>query len=229
MQLGGLEVGHELHLREVSLRSRHHFFDEQVETDVLGLLRLRLAARELDELGYERGHLGELADDVVEQLLPLVVRHVPVPSEHLDVRAQAGQRRSQLVRGIRDELSLGAVGLLERREHCVEARSQPAELVLAGSLDPLGEIAGFGHLLGRPGQPANRRKRRLGDHEAEAAGDSDSPSRNQDQENRYSAQRVVDLAERSRDLQCVLVAVLVLDRNREDPYFLAADARVAKA
>ena len=112
----------------------------------------------LDELGHQCGHLGELADDVVEQLLPLVVRHVPVPSEHLDIRAQAGQRRSQLVRGIRDQLPLGAVGLLERRQHRVEACGQPAELVLAVCLDPLGEILGFGHLLGRLRQPANRRQ-----------------------------------------------------------------------
>ena len=62
-----------------------------------------------------------------EQPLALARRQLPVAREHLDVRAQARQRRAQLVRGVRDELPLrGARRLLERREHRVEAAREAA-------------------------------------------------------------------------------------------------------
>ena len=80
--------------------------------------------------------------------------------EHLDVRAQARQRRAQLVRGVGDELALRAARLLERGEHRVEARGEPAELVLGRRT----RCAGRGRrvavtLLGGLGEPPDRRER----------------------------------------------------------------------
>ena len=56
-----------------------------------------------------------------------------VAGEHLDVRAQARQRRPQLVRRVGDELPLRARRVLERAEHRVERRGEPRELVVAAT------------------------------------------------------------------------------------------------
>ena len=51
--------------------------------------------------------------------------------QHLEVRAQRGERRAQLVRGVGDELALRALTSLERLEHRVERGRQARDLVLA--------------------------------------------------------------------------------------------------
>jgi hypothetical protein len=109
---------------------------------------LLTGASELDQLGDERRHLGQLLDDVGEQPLALRSREPPPAREHLDVGAQAGQRRAQLVRRVGDELPLLASRILQRAEHRVEAHGQATELVLAARVDPLREVTGLGHLLG---------------------------------------------------------------------------------
>ena len=106
------------------LRALDGVGSEQVEPDVLGLLRVLLRAGELDQLRDERRHLAELLDHVAEQPLAVLRRERPLAGEHLDVRAQARQRGTQLVGSVRDELPLGAARLLERREHRVEARRE---------------------------------------------------------------------------------------------------------
>ena len=142
---------------------------DEVEPDVLGLARRLVAAGELDELGDQRRHLGQLLGDVAQQLLAVAGRQRLVAGEHLDVRAQARQRRPQLVRRVGDELALRARRVLERAEHRVERRRQARELVVAGRVDAAREVARLGHLLGRPGQPLDGCEHRLRDDEAEAA------------------------------------------------------------
>ena len=51
------------------------------------------------------------------------------PADHLEVGAQAGERRAQLVRGVEHELALGSARRLERLEQPVERAPQPAQLV----------------------------------------------------------------------------------------------------
>ena len=80
----------------------------------------------------------------------------PALAQQVDVRAGRGQRRAQLVRGVRDETALAADGLLERREHRVEARAEPAELVVPGDRDALGQVAGRGDVLGRGREAPDR-------------------------------------------------------------------------
>ena len=50
----------------------------------------------------------------------------PAARQHLEVRAQRGERRAQLVRGVGDELALRALRALERLEHRVERASPGA-------------------------------------------------------------------------------------------------------
>jgi hypothetical protein len=148
----------------------------------------------------------------VEELLAVALRHRPVPGEHLDVRPQAGERSPQLVRGIGDELTLRPCRFLERRQHRVEAVGQAADLVPPVALDAAAEIARLRHVLGRRRQAAHRRERRAGDEQPERRGDRHAPARDQEQDPPDPRQRVVDLAQRPRDLERPPFS----DRRRDD-------------
>ena len=77
--------------------------------------------------------------------------------EQLDLSAQHGQRRTQLVRGVRDEVALAREGALEPLEHVVERGREHTDLSAgADRPGPQREIAGVhrgghaGHALQRP-------------------------------------------------------------------------------
>ena len=130
--------------------------------------------------------------------LALLRRQRTVAGQHLDVRAEARQRRAQLVRRVGHELPLRAGRILERREHRVEARREPAELVPAADVDPLGQVAGLGHPLGRIRQPPHRRERGARDDEPERRGYADAGQpRSRMQERPHARERVVDLGQRA--------------------------------
>ena len=126
--------------------------------------------------------------------------------------------------GVGDELPLRARGVLERGEHRVERRGEPRELVAARDLDPAGEVARLGHVLGRAGEPAHGREQRRGDDQAERGGDDDAEGGDQEQPVADPRQRVVDLVERARDLE----RVPVLERQREHANVRAGDVRVGE-
>ena len=71
--------------------------DEQVEAHFLRLGDVLLGARELDELGDEHRHLTELLDDVREEASPVVRRQRAIARENFDVRADARERRPELM------------------------------------------------------------------------------------------------------------------------------------
>ena len=131
-----LQIRRELDARAVASRALDCVRRDDVEPDVLGLVRGFLGAGQLDQLRDQRRHLAELLDDVGEQPFPLARRQRALAGEHLDVGPEARERRAQLVRGVGDELSLLARRLLERGQHRVEACTEPAQLVSAGRLDP---------------------------------------------------------------------------------------------
>ena len=72
--------------------------------------------------------------------------------EQLDEAAEREDRRSQLVRGGRDELLARRVELGELALHLVERPRELAQLVVGVDRDRLGEVPG-GDLLGRALQP----------------------------------------------------------------------------
>ena len=77
-------------------------------------------------------------------------RHRVVAREHLDVRAQARERRAQLVRGVGDELALRPRRVLERLEHRVERRRRAARARRCPDASIRArEVVGLGHVLGR--------------------------------------------------------------------------------
>ena len=171
------------HVGVVAHRAPDRVLREQVEPHLLERVVLLLAARQLGQLGDQRRHLGELRDHVVRAACSRSSGGRLGPRrEHLDVRPQARQRRAQLVRRVLDELALPLLRLVERLEHRVERRGEPAELVVAGHVDALGQVAGRAHALGRLAQAAYRLECCACDEEAEHERDPDPAERDQEQQ-----------------------------------------------
>ena len=88
------------------------------------MLEVGVAAGQLEERGDEIAHLVGFALEIGEQLPALRRVESLLLLQHLDVRLEARQRRSQLVRRVGDETALIFDRLLERRQHRVERRSE---------------------------------------------------------------------------------------------------------
>jgi hypothetical protein len=196
-----LEVGRKRHAGTVAADALHGIRGHEVEADVLRLGGRLLAAREHHQLADQRRQLLELLDDVGEKPLPLARRKFLLARQHLDVRSQARERRAQLVGSVQHELTLRARRFLQGGKHRVEARGQTAELVAAGRVDALREIARLADALSRFGQTTHGRKRRAGHHETERGRPPD-PTEADDQEERPDLlERIVHLGQRTRHLE----------------------------
>jgi hypothetical protein len=128
-----LELGPEQNLWRPDLGAPDRVLDQLVEADGLDLGRALPV--DLDQVADQRAELFDLVGDIGEQLLALPRRKLLPAREHLDVRPHARQRRPQLVRGVGNEPALCLHGSVERAEHLVEGRREPAELVLAVDVD----------------------------------------------------------------------------------------------
>ena len=145
-----LELDLEAHGGRVAARPLDRLGDEHVQAHVLALIEALGLARELDQVVDERGELLELVDEIRGEARAVAGRQLVGSLEQLDVRAQARHRRAQLVRGVGDQPSLHARGLvelvhglLEDREQRVEARREAAELVASILVDALAQIEGL--------------------------------------------------------------------------------------
>ncbi|MEZ5098238.1 MAG: hypothetical protein R3C15_00160 [Thermoleophilia bacterium] len=217
-----LRVQRDLDLRRQPSRALHGVLHELVELHLRRLQVGRPVGRDLDEVRDEAAHLLELAHHVGEQRGALLLAHGGVAREHLDVRAQARQRRAQLVRRVRDELTLRLVGDLERRQHRVEARAEPGELVAAVDVDPVREILRLGDDLGLARQATHGLQRRARDEPAEQGRDADPADREEDQDQADPVQQPVDVVDRADELE----GVPVVRGHRQHPHVHVRDGRV---
>ena len=149
--------GHvELAARRAEPDPRDGPVDHLGEVEGLHDLGQRLVAGELDEVADEVRQLLDLGADVVEELGLLLGREpagLVGLGEQVEVRAQRGERRPQLVAGVGHQPALPVARGLEGGEHGVERRGQAGDLVVA--LDrQRGQLLGPGDLLDRRGQPA---------------------------------------------------------------------------
>jgi hypothetical protein len=195
-----------------------------IQANVLELGRLLGTAGELDDVVDDGCEVLQLHPDVGDQQSSFGWVGQAAAREQVDVGANAGQWRPELVRGIGDELPLFGDRTLQRAEHLVEPRGKTPDLVLCtGLLDPKGQIAGLAHALGGVGQAGDRRRSRAGDRHTEpdrerhAGGD-------QDHQHHESPQRVVDLAQRTRQQNREPLS----DRGEQDPVVDAVCIDVAK-
>ena len=110
-----LELRAELEVRRARLRARSTAaaaISSSLTSCDLG--RRLVPARELDEVVDEARELDRLRVQVADEPLALVGGELVGPAQDVDVRAQARERRAQLVRGVGDELALGAQRRLQR-------------------------------------------------------------------------------------------------------------------
>ena len=126
----GLEPALEAQLRRPVLRPLDRCRHELVERERLACVDRPPVAGGLDEIADQCRELLDRPDGCAEHALALFDGQVR-PRQQLDVRAVRGQRRPQLVRGVRDQLLLSLLRLVERCEHRVEVGCEARQLVPA--------------------------------------------------------------------------------------------------
>ena len=99
------------------------------------------------------------------------------------------------MRGVGDEAALRLQGLLERGEHRVERRPEPAELVSPALRHPLARVPGQRDPLRRLRQPPDRHEGRAGDDRARRRARRDAACRDEQEDQAQAAQRVLDVVE----------------------------------
>ncbi len=119
------------------------------------------------------------------------------PRQQLDVRAVRGQRRPQLVRGVRDQLLLSLLRLVEGCEHRVEVGREACQLVPAAHRDPPVEVARRAHLAHRPGERTHRAQHRIRGQSSEQARRERPAERQTEQQPADAGDRRVRLGQRA--------------------------------
>ena len=198
---------------------------ELVEAHVLGRRRRLAVARQRDEVGDEVAELLGLLDHVVEQRAAVDLVHRRRVAQDLDVRAQRGHRRAQLVRGVGDELALLGLRGLQAREHPVEARGHPPDLVVAAGVDAPPEVAGRLDVLGRLGQLGHRGDDAPREEPADARRERGADGHEQDEHDAQAIEDAVGVRERARHLDRADRP----ERRGEHPQVQAVDGAVGEA
>ena len=150
----------ESHSRTPVLRPLDRRRHELVERERLACVDRPTIAGGQDEVANQRREPLHRPNGSAEDALALVRRQVR-SRQQLEIRAVRGQRRSQLMRGVGDQLLLSPLGLGQRREHPVEVGCEACQLVPAAYRDPLAEVAGRAHLTHRPGERAHGAQHRI--------------------------------------------------------------------
>ena len=119
------------------------------------------------------------------------------PRQQLDVRAVRGQRRPQLVRGVRDQLLLSLLRLVEGCEHRVEVGCEACQLVPAAHRDPPVEVTRRAHLAHRPGERTHRAQHRIRGQSSEQARRERPAERQAEQQPADAGDRRVRLGQRA--------------------------------
>ena len=177
----------------------------QVLEEVLQVDRARLD----QAAGLGAGQREHVVDEPVHLVQPPQQRRgcprggalVGLAVQQLDLGAQHGQRRAQLVRGVRDEVALAREGALEPLEHAVERGGEHADLA-AGADRPGAqrEVAGVDRGGDRRHAPQRPRDQRRDQH---AGGDGERERERPDQRERpqQARLRVADRRQRVGDVE----------------------------
>ena len=120
------------------------------------------------------------------------------PRQQLDVRAVRGQRRPQLVRGVRDQLLLSLLRLVEGCEHRVEVGCEACQLVPAAHRDPPVEVTRRAHLAHRPGERTHRAQHRIRGQSSEQGRRERPAERQAEQQPADAGDRRVRLGQRAQ-------------------------------
>ena len=114
--------------------------------------------------------LGALVEHLLAGRPERAGRRLRVAQDQLKQRADRGQRRAELVRGVGDEPPLGVERAFEATQKAIDRVGELPELVLRSlHREPFVQI-GFGYLLGGGGHRAQRRQHASGHDPAERGG-----------------------------------------------------------
>ncbi len=218
---GGLEVRPEGDRRAAS-DIRKRFLGEVIEPGLLLLRRLDVPSRKLHELLDQVRHLPQLDQCVRDDAPALVGGERVVELEELEIGARRGERRSQLVRRVGDELALRAHRAREGLEHGVEGARQATELVGSAFVRPLAQVAGRCDALRVVRQPRHRAQAPARNRHAKTDGAGYGRKRHRQEQESNPTEHAVDLCERARDLD----GGLSIQAGRVDAHVRAADGCV---
>jgi hypothetical protein len=163
-----------------------------------GVAHQLVGAGQLDQVTDQVAQLGHLGPDVGYQLGPL---HPPEPCaglalrQQVEVGAQAGQGSAQLVARVGDEGALTVPRPGQGRQHGVERRGEPGDLVAALHLDRVEPLGGR-DVLGRQRQPLHGAQAGAGDHQPCVCGKSHSCSADEQQDQPQPAKGLLRLRRR---------------------------------
>jgi hypothetical protein len=192
----------EVRLRPVPPGRLERVRGDRVQVDREPVGGRRLAPGQVGHARHQAAQLSHLVGDPGEHLLAVGRGQARVLRQHVRVDPQAGERRAQLMAGVADQPPLGVEGTLQRTQHRVEGRSEPAELVAAAHLNPPPRVAGQRDLLGDAGQPGDRGQPGPRDGPAEQAGDQHADRAEQRQRRADLGHLLVSGRERLGHLQC---------------------------
>ena len=173
-------------------RCRH----ELVERERLACVDRPTVAGGLDEIADQGRELLDAADGCAEHALAPFDGQIR-PRQQLDVRAVRGQRRPQLVRGVRDQLLLSLLRLVEGGQHRVEVGCEACQLVPAAHRDPPVEVTRRAHLAHRPGERTHGAQHRIRSQSPEQACRERPAERQAEQQPADAGDRRVRLGQRA--------------------------------
>ena len=134
---GRLQRGRDHQLRRAAARALDRRGDDLVQADLPRLAAQLAAARQLHHVTDERGELVELLDDVAAQGLAIRGREQMLVAHELEVGADGGDRRAQLVRGVGHQVALRLHRALQRVEGAIEGLGQAGQLVATVDVEAL--------------------------------------------------------------------------------------------
>ena len=187
------------------LLAGHDPVDELGEVDRLLRFFGAGVGGQLDELAHEVGELPQLDVGLAEQLVALIGVERARPPQEVDVRTERGEGGAQLVTGVHHQSALLLARRPQRVEHAVEARREPADLVLPVDRDRVVEVLRGGDLGGRRGELLDRPDDAAGDQPRERRGHERARQRDQQQARVEGGEHLLVGLDTARDLHRALV------------------------
>ena len=199
--------------------------DEVAQVDGLHGLLGTGVGRELDQLAHELGELSQLDVGRVEELPPLLGVERVGPAQHVDVGAQRGERRAQLVARVHHQPPLLLAGRPQRVEHAVEAGREPSDLVAPGDGDRMVEVVRARHERRALRQVLDRPHHATSDEPRERRRDEGARERDEEQARVERREQVVVGVDSPRDLR----GASTRKRDRQDAERVLPDPDVAES
>ena len=201
-QRAGLQGDLDVAFARLRALPRHDLVQQDVEIDLIGL--------EAEALGLQPGEVEQVADEAVEAhrlggdrgvgelLLGLVLEDAV--DERVDLAADGGQGRAQLVRDAHQELPLRVARLREPHGHVREGAVDHPDLVGAPGIERHDLIAA-GDGPGRQGEAAQRAHEAQAEHQGEDDRHREADREGRHQRNAQRPGRRDDLGRRAGDDQ----------------------------